>query len=152
MRPALITVAVPASYMRERNILLNAVSNIPSYFQAQLTMADCGNTLAAGSGPADAGDCSMTCTGNTTEACGGPNRLNLFWSGTTGPQTNPGYGNWTFSGCYAYVTSTCNLSRTATDSAEKAVKIDSLIQMNAERVPLDELFLTALQQLGDHQK
>lgn len=68
-------------------------------------MIDCGNTLAAGSGPAPAGDCSMTCTGNTTEACGGPNRLNLFWSGTTGPQTNPGYGNWTFSGCYAYVTS-----------------------------------------------
>jgi WSC domain len=43
----------------------------------------------------------MPCTGNTTEACGGPNRLNLFWSGTTGPQTNPGPGLWNFVGCYA---------------------------------------------------
>jgi hypothetical protein len=60
----------------------------------------CGNTLAAGSGPAATGDCSMTCTGNATEACGGPNRLNLFWSGASGPQTNPGVGGWTFSGCY----------------------------------------------------
>lgn len=64
---------------------------------------DCGNSLAAGSGPAPATDCSMPCSGNATEACGGPNRLNLFWSGTTGPQTNPGVGLWSFSGCYAYV-------------------------------------------------
>lgn len=64
-------------------------------------VADCGNTLAAGSGPAAAGDCSMTCSGNATEACGGPNRLNLFWSGTSGPQTNPGNADWTFAGCYA---------------------------------------------------
>jgi hypothetical protein len=47
----------------------------------------------------------MTCTGNATEACGGPGRLNLFWSGTTGPQTNPGIGGWQFSGCYALVES-----------------------------------------------
>lgn len=60
----------------------------------------CGNTLATGSGPAPDGDCDMTCSGNATEACGGPNRLNLFWSGTTGPETNPGTGNWTFSACY----------------------------------------------------
>ena len=63
--------------------------------------ADCGNTLAAGSGPAPSTDCDMTCTGNATEACGGPMRLNLFWSGTSGPQTNPGTGGWSFVGCYA---------------------------------------------------
>ena len=40
-------------------------------------------------------------TGNATEACGGPSRLNLFWSGTSGPQSNPGVGLWKFSGCYA---------------------------------------------------
>jgi len=45
----------------------------------------------------------MTCGGNATEACGGPNRLNLFWSGTTGPQTNLGNADWTFSGCYTSV-------------------------------------------------
>jgi hypothetical protein len=64
---------------------------------------DCGNSLAAGATSAPTTDCSMTCSGNSTEACGGPNRLNLFWSGTTGPQTNPGANNWKFSGCYTLV-------------------------------------------------
>ena len=64
-------------------------------------MIDCGVELAAGAGPAGGTDCSMPCTGNATEACGGPNRLNLFWSGTSGPQVNPGPWLWTFAGCYA---------------------------------------------------
>ncbi|ESZ98504.1 hypothetical protein SBOR_1166 [Sclerotinia borealis F-4128] len=60
----------------------------------------CGNSLAAGAGPAPASDCSMTCPGNVTEFCGGPNRLSLFWNGKIPPQTNPGSGLWKFSGCY----------------------------------------------------
>lgn len=44
----------------------------------------------------------MGCTGNSSEACGGSSRLNLFWSGASGPQTNPGPGLWKFSGCYTY--------------------------------------------------
>jgi hypothetical protein len=71
----------------------------------RLTPLDCGNSLTVGAAAAPATDCSMTCTGNATEACGGPSRLNLFWSGTTGPQTNPGIGGWQFSGCYALVES-----------------------------------------------
>jgi hypothetical protein len=61
----------------------------------------CGATLATGGVAAPAADCSMACTGNATEPCGGPSRLNLFWSGTSGPQSNPGVGLWKFSGCYA---------------------------------------------------
>jgi hypothetical protein len=68
-----------------------------------LTLLDCGNSLAAGAGPLPSSDCYMTCTGNATEACGGPNALNLFWSGTLGPQTNPGVNGWQFSGCYTLV-------------------------------------------------
>lgn len=62
--------------------------------------SDCGNSLTAGAGPAPASDCSMKCSGNATEFCGGPNRLNLFWNGKSPPQTNPGSGLWNFSGCY----------------------------------------------------
>ena len=65
------------------------------------TYSDCGDSLN-GAGTAAAGDCSMPCAGNATEQCGGPNRLNLFWSGTSGPQTNPGNGSWAFVGCYLY--------------------------------------------------
>ncbi|KAH8807678.1 hypothetical protein F5884DRAFT_673669, partial [Xylogone sp. PMI_703] len=61
----------------------------------------CGSSIATGAAPAPATDCNMACSGNATEACGGPSRLNLFWSGTTGPMTNMGPdGNWTFAGCY----------------------------------------------------
>ena len=47
----------------------------------------------------------MACTGNATEQCGGPNRLNLFHSSkavvaTSGPATNAGPPGWGFLGCY----------------------------------------------------
>lgn len=38
---------------------------------------DCGNTIANGGAPASDG-CNMLCNGNSTEYCGGPNRLNLY--------------------------------------------------------------------------
>ncbi|PQE05807.1 WSC domain-containing protein [Rutstroemia sp. NJR-2017a BVV2] len=60
----------------------------------------CGNTLTSGAGPAPALDCKMPCSGNSSEPCGGPSRLNLFWNGKAPPQTNPGTGLWNFSGCY----------------------------------------------------
>ncbi|AEO53498.1 glyoxal oxidase like protein [Thermothelomyces thermophilus ATCC 42464] len=37
----------------------------------------CGNTIANGGAPADSG-CSMVCNGNSTEFCGGPDRLNVY--------------------------------------------------------------------------
>jgi len=48
----------------------------------------------------------MACSGNANEPCGGPNRLNIFWSGATPlspPSTNPGPPGWKFLACYAYV-------------------------------------------------
>lgn len=59
--------------------------------------------LATGAGPAPDAECSSACAGNATQPCGGLQRLSLFWSGTTGPQTNPGPGLWRFAGCYTYV-------------------------------------------------
>ncbi|KAK1239930.1 hypothetical protein MKX08_007372 [Trichoderma sp. CBMAI-0020] len=38
----------------------------------------CDNSFANGSLPAPIGDCGMTCNGNSTEFCGGPNRLNVY--------------------------------------------------------------------------
>ncbi len=40
----------------------------------------CGNTLQNGGGPAPDGNalCDMSCNGNPSETCGGPNRLNLY--------------------------------------------------------------------------
>ena len=63
----------------------------------------CGGTL-----PADnAGDstCNMPCSGDATQACGGPDRLSVYFEGgdaifePTG--TNPGVGGWASGGCVA---------------------------------------------------
>ncbi len=74
----------------------------------------CGNELAAGAA-ADAADCNMPCSGDATQFCGGPNRMNLFVSDGTpppdpedpeeppepaGPAVEvPAYGQWTTQGC-----------------------------------------------------
>src|SRR5271170_7390592 len=59
----------------------------------------CGNSLASTGTAAAATDCNMACTGNSSEACGGPNRLNIFYSASraaaaAGPFTNPGPPGW----------------------------------------------------------
>ncbi|WPH02215.1 Hypothetical protein R9X50_00507000 [Acrodontium crateriforme] len=64
----------------------------------------CGNSFADGSTTAAITDCNMACSGNSTEACGGGNRLNVFWSGQqppAAPVTNPGVGGWSSLGCYS---------------------------------------------------
>ncbi|KAI0018314.1 putative glyoxal oxidase [Xylariomycetidae sp. FL0641] len=46
-------------------------------------------------------DCTMPCSGNTQEVCGGPNRLTVFFDPyVVGPQPNTGLANWTHIGCY----------------------------------------------------
>lgn len=68
-------------------------------------MADCGNTFNGGSKAATDG-CNMACSGNSTEVCGGPNRLTVFTSGnaggssSSGPSVNPGPAGWGSLGCY----------------------------------------------------
>ncbi|CAG8976444.1 hypothetical protein HYALB_00008033 [Hymenoscyphus albidus] len=53
----------------------------------------CGNVIGSISAVAPSSECSMGCSGNNTEACGGPGRLTVFWNGEDpppGPSTNPG--------------------------------------------------------------
>jgi hypothetical protein len=84
-------------------------------------MSDCGSTLNYGSAPTPLTDCDMTCAGNSSEYCGGPDRLNLYnytatigstsGGGTTtgggsGDTTGPSPvttglpGTWTYAACY----------------------------------------------------
>ncbi|KAF9484627.1 copper radical oxidase [Pholiota conissans] len=47
------------------------------------TQCFCGTAVANGGAPAAAGDCNMVCQGNSSEFCGGPNRLNVYnYTGT----------------------------------------------------------------------
>lgn len=87
------------------NILHNAVRRITMSKSFLLTdlYPDCGTAIASTGAVATISDCSMACAGNSSEACGGPNRLNLFWNGKNpppGPSTDPGSSNYGFLGCY----------------------------------------------------
>src|SRR5260370_36942048 len=39
---------------------------------------DCGTTIANGGAPTPPSDCSMVCSGNSSEFCGGPYRLTVY--------------------------------------------------------------------------
>lgn len=51
----------------------------------------CGNSLAQGSFPAFSTDCTMPCPGDATltEVCGGPNRISLYGTSETAPESIP---------------------------------------------------------------
>jgi hypothetical protein len=73
---------------------------------ADKRLTDCGSSIGSTGAVAASSDCSMTCSGNSTEICGGPNRVSIFWNGKnppSGPSTDPGTLGYGFYGCYTYV-------------------------------------------------
>jgi hypothetical protein len=83
-------------------------------------MIVCGSTIENGAGPTALTDCDMTCAGNSSEYCGGPDRLNLYnYTSTLPTTTTPPAGGggggggglvsdvstglpgtWTYAACY----------------------------------------------------
>ncbi|KXN83001.1 Putative fungistatic metabolite, partial [Leucoagaricus sp. SymC.cos] len=69
------------------------------------TQCFCGPNLIAGAVPADESSCNMGCSGNTTEACGGPSRTSVYTKGeltvfpVPTPQKDNLPGNYTYAGC-----------------------------------------------------
>jgi WSC domain len=60
---------------------------------AYLLLLDCGNTISNYGASTPIGDCNMICNGNSSEYCGGPNRLNMY-------TTKSAPTAWTALGCY----------------------------------------------------
>jgi len=62
----------------------------------------CGNVLTIGTTSAPASDCNATCVGDSTEICGGSDRLSIYWDGTTQVQPTivQSVNDWRFQGCY----------------------------------------------------
>lgn len=73
-------------------------ASISSAWPLTTDLEDCGNTFSNGGAPTAAGDCSMVCSGKSSEICGGPNRLNVY---TTSSGTSN--GGWVSLGCYRYI-------------------------------------------------
>jgi hypothetical protein len=75
---------------------------------------DCGLAFSGGGAPSPLTDCNMACAGNTSQICGGPNRLSVYNYTGTLPTTPPGGDGvlpvttglpapWSYSACYVYV-------------------------------------------------
>ena len=88
----------------------------------------CGNTLASGSAVAPAADCGNACSGDATEACGGGNRLTLFYNPNAktpaGPSVNPGPPGWTSLGLVHFQLRSCPLSLHTSDATPKETMVE----------------------------
>lgn len=80
------------------------------------------NSIAAGAVPASSG-CSMACSGDSTELCGGPNRLSFYTLAPTGPQTVSKAGGFAYQGCYSEASNTRALSAKATAASAMTVEL-----------------------------
>lgn len=74
-------------------------SNLPSVFAS----ADCGDDISAVE--VSSGECTMACSGNSTEVCGDSNRINVFVNEAAIIPTAPDtvLGDWSSLGCFRYV-------------------------------------------------
>ncbi|KUJ12265.1 uncharacterized protein LY89DRAFT_738058 [Mollisia scopiformis] len=84
---------------------INYCSNLGYYYAGTeySSQCYCDNAIASTGAVAAPSDCAMTCSGNSSEVCGGPNRLTVFWNGKNpppGPSTDPGTLGYGFLGCY----------------------------------------------------
>ncbi|PSN73770.1 WSC-domain-containing protein, partial [Corynespora cassiicola Philippines] len=61
---------------------------------------------------AKAADCNMACSGDSAQACGGPNRLSAFTNGAPGPVANLGVNSFVFKGCWSDSVQARTLSHT----------------------------------------
>jgi hypothetical protein len=92
----------------------------PSSDRTFFPPSDCADSIGSTGVPAASG-CNMPCSGNASEFCGGPLRLNVYnytgtatpgsGSGTTGTVNSTGGNNgitdlpagWEYSACWVYV-------------------------------------------------
>ena len=93
-----------AQYTHHQGLVFIAIL-ILNQTLTRIYIIDCGATVSGGSALTAAGDCNMPCSGNATQACGGPDRLTLFHNTVrqppAGPVVNPGPAGWASLGCYS---------------------------------------------------
>ncbi|KAF2636484.1 WSC-domain-containing protein [Massarina eburnea CBS 473.64] len=75
----------------------------------------CDTTLRMTASQADGSTCFMPCSGNTSEVCGGPNRLSIYSTGSSYPTTNDDTVNgYAYVGCVSDSVAARTLSSFAT--------------------------------------
>jgi hypothetical protein len=84
----------------------------------------CGNSFTNPTTQSDASACNMACSGDSTQTCGGPSRMNLFKAGTTvqGP-ANPTVSGWNYTGCWTDNTNGRALGSSTTASSTMTIEM-----------------------------
>ncbi|PSS14960.1 hypothetical protein M430DRAFT_51625 [Amorphotheca resinae ATCC 22711] len=105
--------------------LLNMYQVAPIVSSSNSTSCFCGNSLASSS-TTNYTDCSMPCTGNPSQLCGGPNRLSLYNQTTYTPPRNPALINsYTYLGCFSESLTTSRLLSGASYTNSTSMTIES---------------------------
>ncbi|KAF2678630.1 WSC-domain-containing protein [Lentithecium fluviatile CBS 122367] len=60
----------------------------------------CDVAILPTAGLSDETDCSMACSSNGNEICGGPSQLSIYATSATGSNTNPGVNDFNLLDCY----------------------------------------------------
>ena len=81
----------------------------------------CGNNINTGSSVATSG-CSMACSGDGTEICGGPSRLSLYKTKPSGPAIVQQAGTFGYKGCYTEATASRALSEKSSAQGSMSVE------------------------------
>jgi hypothetical protein len=76
----------------------------------------CGNTLNTNSGSTSASDCNMPCKGDSTQTCGGGQRLSVYKTVGWSPPVNEAINGYDYFGCYSELESGRTLSDDGTSS------------------------------------
>lgn len=115
-----------AATSSDNNMTLSECSKFCSGYQyfgtEYTTQCFCGTTLGSSGTEAAETDCYMPCGGDSTETCGGPNRLSVYTNNnyvSPGGATIPGYQ---FMGCYNDTAAARSLSGTYTYSNTMTVE------------------------------
>ncbi|KXN82709.1 Putative fungistatic metabolite [Leucoagaricus sp. SymC.cos] len=76
--------------------------NPKGYIYAGVEFGHCDSSIQVPGEQAADTDCNVACSGNATELCGGPNRLDVFWNGNPSPEIIQSIDNgaWVYQGCY----------------------------------------------------
>ncbi|TEB24688.1 WSC-domain-containing protein [Coprinellus micaceus] len=74
------------------------------YKYAGLEFGNCDSVIQLPGEQVEDTECAMTCSGDATQTCGGPSRINVFDSGRPAPETvqtlETPTGTWDYTGCY----------------------------------------------------
>lgn len=94
----------------------------PYFGTEYATQCFCGGSIGSSTTKTADSDCNMSCTGDSTEACGGPNRLSVYMNNNYVIPGGASIEGYRYSGCYNDTAASRSLSGSYTYSGSMTVE------------------------------